>query len=179
MLRKSPQRVRLAVVAVYTFLMWKTFYPVHQQSFTLNFALSNHKWLPDISSKSIDRTYFFCLCIPVMQFVGNSIFPTALSPSLCLSLSGWRACPLPVIGRGFPAGLALLLNRSLLYSVLLAAEQMKCICCYGQWRKWQWIQKYADDSTWNSSCTECRRGSVSTASLQKFPMMLAGISVWR
>lgn len=31
--------------------------------------------------------------------------------SLSLSLSGWRACPLPVIGRGFPAGSAFLLNR--------------------------------------------------------------------
>lgn len=75
-----------------------------------------------------------------------------------------------------------------------AAEQMKCFCCYGQWRKWQWIWKYADESTWNSNSTEFRRGSVSItapaqhppppplhppASFTGFPVMLEGISPWR
>lgn len=74
-----------------------------------------------------------------------------------------------------------------------AAEQMKCFCRYGQWRKWQWIWKYADESTWNSNSSEFRRGSVSITALAQhpppplhppasftgFPVMLEGISPWR
>lgn len=44
-------------------------------------------------------------------------------------------------------------------SACQAAEQMKCFCCYGQWREWQWIWKCADDSTRCSTSSEFRRGS--------------------
>lgn len=80
-------------------------------------------------------------------------------PPLRLSLSkAWYACSHPVIGWGLPAGSALLFSWSLLNIARQAVEHMKCFCCYGQWRKWQWIWKCADDSTWNSTSSEFRGG---------------------
>jgi hypothetical protein len=59
------------------------------------------------------------------------------------------------------AGAVLLFIQSPLNSARQAIEQMKCFCCYGQWRKWQWIWKYADGSTWKSNSTEFRAATVS------------------
>lgn len=101
-------------------------------------------------------------------------------PLLGLSLSLWLVCPSTRYDWMRPscrlgACYSSYSSNSLWNSTHQVAQQMKCFCCYGQWRIWQWIWKYADDSTLNSNSSAFRRGNVSitapTGCFTGFPMM--------
>lgn len=98
--------------------------------------------------------------ITVMQFLNKTISRSALPLFSFSEASAAPAYSHPGIGRGLLAGSALLFSPVPRWiSACQAAERTKSFRCYGQWRRWQWMWKCADDSTPRGTSSEFRRGS--------------------
>lgn len=105
-----------------------------------------------------------------------------LSRVLHLSVRSGTPVRPPWLDAAFPQALHFYWADPRWIATVKRRTRWSVFCCYGQWRRWQRVWKYADDATWNSYSSEFRRGSVSTSPLyplSRFPIMLAGISLQR